>query len=162
MQMTTFNNFKKISLLLTVLTLYSSFAAANSINVVSDKGTITLKIVNRPPVITNVHLSPDTAFEDTRLECIPIINDENPAEVKLAYRWYVGNVLVETNSNELTGFKAEDLVKCEITPTDNENVSGETKNASIFINKKPALSSITSFVIKSYNAKFLSVFNFLF
>ena len=131
-------NFKKISSLLIVLILYSAFVTASSIDIVSDTGIITLTIKNRPPVITNVHLSPDTAFEDTILECTPIINDERIDEVKLIYKWYINNVFVETSDNSLTGFDKNDLVRCEVTPIDNEGVFGETKSVSIIINKKPA------------------------
>lgn len=157
-----FNNFKKISLLLIIVILYGGFVEASLPDFVSDKGTVTLTIVNRPPVIKDIQFSPEIAFGDTTLECIPILNDENPSEVKLIYRWYVNNELVETNGNYLIGFKGNDLVRCEATPIDNENVFGETKSASILINKKPVLSAITSFVIKNYNTNLLSIFNSLF
>lgn len=157
-------NFKKISSLLIVLILYSVFVTAGSVSptdIASDTGIITLTIVNRPPVITNLHLSPDTAFEDTILECIPIINDERTDEVKLIYKWYINNVFVETSGSSLAGFDKNDLVRCEVTPIDNEGVFGGTKSVSITINKKPALSAVTGFVVKNYNISILPVFNSL-
>ncbi len=152
-------NFKKIPLPLMALILYSAFVTAGSIGTASDTGIITLTIVNRPPVIINLHLSPDTAFEDTLVECIPGINDEREDEVKLIYKWYVNDVFVGTSGNSLAGFDKNDLVRCEVTPMDNEGVFGETKSMSITISKKPALSAVTSFVIKNYNISFLYILN---
>src|SRR3989338_8640928 len=104
--LTIFNsNFKKL-LLFMLLILYSSFAAATSIDFASDTGIITLTIVNRPPVITSINFDKETAFEDTALKCISSVNDENPAEVRLIYKWYINNDLAETGNNYLTGFKA--------------------------------------------------------
>src|SRR3989338_4621583 len=149
--MAVFNNFKKISLLLVAVILYCGFAGADLPDSASDMGVITLIIKNRPPVITNIHLSPNTAFEGTALECVPAVNDERTDEVKLIYKWHINDKLIETNANHLAGFKGNDLVNCEVTPIDNEGVFGEAKSMTIAINKKPVLHAITSFVIKNYN-----------
>ena len=78
-----------------VLILYSSFVIASSTSVISDTGVITLIVKNRPPVIKDIHFNHEIAFEDTTLECISIINDENPDEVKLIHKWYISNVLLK-------------------------------------------------------------------
>ncbi len=52
------NIFKKF-LLFVILILYCSFVTANSADVVSATGVITLTIVNRPPVITDIYFSPE-------------------------------------------------------------------------------------------------------
>jgi len=150
------NNFIKKNFLVLMLILYSSFAAASSLDVVSDVGIITLTIVNRAPVITDIHFSPKIAFEDSKLECVTAVNDENTDEVILIYNWYVNNEVIETNDYYLIGFKENDIVRCQVTPIDNENVVGETKSVSITINEKSTLSAITGFISKNYKINSLN------
>ena len=156
------NNLKKTSLLSIVIILYGNLIMASSMDAASDTGIITLTIVNRPPVITSINFDKETAFEDSPLKCISSVNDENPVEVRLIYNWYVNNKLVEASNNYITGFKENDLVGCEVTPIDNEDVFGETKSVSIAINKRSAISKVTSFVIKNYNINLFAVFTSLF
>ena len=148
-----------------MLILCSCFAAASSADVVSDTGLVLLTIVNRPPVITDIHFKPEVAFEDTELECVVAVNDENPDETTLTYKWYLNNELIEESSNHFTGFNKGDLVKCEVTPIDKETVSGKTKSASMVINRRPVLSAVTGFIIKEYDedrqASLISFFIFL-
>ena len=156
------NIITKKTLLSIILILLSSFAIASPVEVVSDVGIVNLTIINRPPVITDIFFSPDSAFEDSKLECIAIINDENLDEIQLVYKWYINNELIETKENYLTGFNENDLVKCEVTPIDNKNVSGETKNILININKRSALSAITGFIVKNYKEDFSLPLTFFF
>lgn len=155
-------NFLKKNLILIVLILYGSFVLADSMDAVSDIGTITLNLINRPPVITDIYFNHETAFEDDKLGCIVIVNDEKPDETILLYKWYINNELIEANDNYLAGFNENDLVRCEVTPTDNENVVGETKNITLTINKKPFLSAITGLVIENINLDFLFSLTFFF
>lgn len=153
-------SFKK-TLSVLILILHISFASASYLDVVSDTGTVTLIIQNRPPVIKSIQFNPEITFEDTKLECIPSINDENPEEVKFIYRWYINNALVEASGNSLEGFEANNVIRCEITPIDSDNAVGETKSASTIVNKKSALSVVTGFLVKNYDANILAILNFL-
>ena len=128
--------------------------AAASEDVVSDIGIVTLNLINRPPAITNIYFNLGIVYEDSKLECVVDINDENPEEITLIYKWHVNNELIETNDNYLGGFNENDIVRCEVTPIDNENIIGETKNITAVINKNQFLSAITGFVIKNYKANF--------
>jgi len=145
-----------------ILVLYSSFISANSVDVVYDTGIVFLSIVNRPPVITDIYFNPETAFEGSRLECVTIVNDEDTEEIKLIYKWYLNNKLIETSNNHLTGFNENDLVKCEVTPVDSKGAIGETKSSITTISKKSTLSAITGFIVKSSKVNFSAIFNFLF
>lgn len=145
-----------------MLVLYTSSISANSVDVVYDTGIISLNIINRPPLITDIRFNPETAFEDSTLECIATVNDEDPEETKLIYKWYMNNELVEITDNHLTGFNANDLVICEVIPVDIEGVRGEAKSAFITINKKSAFSTITGFIVKNPKNNFFTFLNFLF
>lgn len=140
----------RINLLIIVFIIYINVIAATSEDVVSDIGIVTLNLVNRPPVITDIYFNPEIVYEDSKLGCVVDINDEKPDEITLIYKWYVNNGLTEINKKFLTGFNENDIVRCEVTPIDNENVIGETKNITTTINKNPFLSAITGFVIKNY------------
>lgn len=143
-------------MLFIVLILYSSFTAAISSDVVSDKSVVSLTIVNRAPVITDIHFSPEVAFEDSKLGCITAVNDENPADTILIHKWYVNNDLIETRDYYFTRFKENDQIRCEVTPIDNKNVVGETKSVSTTINERSTLSAITGFITKNYKINSLN------
>lgn len=145
-----------------ILILYVGFAIAGSADVVYDTGVVSLNIVNRPPVITDIHFDPQIVFEDSKLECIASINDEKPDEIRFIYRWYLNGKLVEMSDGHFTGFNENDVVKCEVTPIDNENAVGETKSASTIVNKISTLSAFTGFIVKNYNMDLTTIFNFFF
>jgi hypothetical protein len=87
--------------------------------------TDSLTIGNTAPVLTDVTLSPDPAYEDTTLTCTPGgATDADGAEVTFSYVWYVNTLDIGEAANVLTGsdFNKGDDVQCGVIPDDGTDV----------------------------------------
>jgi hypothetical protein len=123
----------RILALLLILLLSISFASATT----SQYATIKVVIINRPPEISTISISPNEAYYDSTLTCNATIDDELPDKVTLNYNWYKNNKLLQEKSKTLTGVNENDVIKCEATPTDVEGAIGKTKSAETTILKSP-------------------------
>ena len=143
---------KRIILLLTLLLIgLSSVEAENE--VVTAKGYVSINIINQPPRITAISFSPQTAYQDSTLECNPTILDEDPHNIEVEYKWYKNSVLLDTSAQRLSGFKEEDYITCEATPTDSANLKGNTLTKSIKIQKTPLTTKAAMFMMNTLGAK---------
>jgi len=141
---------KVMFLIILWIFIFPVLVFAEEADVVYDTGIVVLEIKNRPPHIKDLYFVPEVVYPDTILECMVDINDEKPDLVELQFNWYVNGNLQKDKNYFFTGFEEEDEVICEIIPTDEENVVGETKSISIVISKKPLLTTITGFVVGTY------------
>ena len=97
--------------LLAILVLLPVAYADTSIAVAQ----VRLTIVNDPPALLSLHLSPQTAYDDSMIECMGEVKDERPFSVRYEYRWYLNGEYAGSRQPEL---RAGDKVTCEAVPID--------------------------------------------
>lgn len=107
----------------------------------------TVTVVNSPPSVSSVTLTPDPAYETTTLTCTATASDPEGDAVTLNYDWYINSVRqVSGSSNTLTGtsFKKTDSVYCVAIPSDSfgAGTSGTSNTVSI-LNTAPTHSATT-------------------
>lgn len=114
---------------------------------------VTLTILNRPPAITSLIVTPQEAYEDSILDCKAVISDEVPEKVILHYKWYKNGVLLDEKSNNLAGFKADDKITCSAIPEDDEHAFGEEKIAEITIKSTPTTTRVIQTFVNTLGAR---------
>ncbi|NMC04064.1 MAG: hypothetical protein GYA24_02570, partial [Candidatus Lokiarchaeota archaeon] len=104
-------------------------------------------IVNTPPSISSVSLSPGIAYKNTPLSAT--ITGWSDADGDLAsyfYKWYVSGSPVATTASVLDPiyFNKGDIVYCVVTPNDGE-INGTTiiSNTVIIQNSPPSISNVS-------------------
>ncbi len=117
----------------------------------ADQGTpvrsTPVTVVNTPPTLGSVTLTPATAYRASTLTCgpqDPADVDEDP--VTFTYAWTVnGTVLADETGSELNGrFEKHDIVQCEVTPFDGAD-SGlpVASNSVVILNTPPMPATVT-------------------
>jgi hypothetical protein len=105
-------------------------------------------VVNTPPVLDEVTLSPTSGYEGTTFTCTPgSATDDDADRVDYDYAWYVGGTLVAgATSDTLTGssFRKGDEVYCVVTPTDDEESgSAVTSDTADVLNTVPVITTVS-------------------
>lgn len=103
-------------------------------------------VVNTPPALAAVTLSPASAEEDTTLTCVTgTVTDADGDVVTLDYTWEVSGVVVGTGAT-LTGasFDRGDTVRCTVTPSDGLDVGAAVSSSTLTVsNATPVASAVT-------------------
>ncbi len=116
----------------------------------TDEGTAlsdSITIDNTAPVLTDVTLSPDPAFEGDTLSCTPgSASDADGESVSYTYAWYLdGSSLSETGSTlSSDDFDRDEDVFCSVTPTDGtDDGSSVDSNSIVISNSSPSIASVS-------------------
>src|SRR3989344_4385826 len=92
-----------IFVLLTLTLLANSYAMPDPDTAIA-QAYIFLSVINEPPVVTEVQLTPRNVYTDSVLECLAKINDEQLDRVKLHYAWTINGKETVTKGYKLSGF----------------------------------------------------------
>lgn len=101
------------------------------------QGFVYINIINNPPEIVAIGFSPEVAYSDSVVECIPAVVDEVPKEVRFEYRWYSNGNIMDTKENKISGFNEGEGVSCEALPIDVAGQRGAAFSKVIKIEKTP-------------------------
>jgi hypothetical protein len=109
--------------------------------------TAQVRIANRPPVLADVALSPDPAYEADLLDCAPGVttDPDGTTAFTYAYRWEVGGTPIAATTSWLDGadFDRDDVVQCFVTPNDGGSDGLEVASNAIAVgNTAPAVDAI--------------------
>ncbi|NCG21433.1 MAG: hypothetical protein GWP91_20675 [Rhodobacterales bacterium] len=106
----------------------------------------TITIVNSPPVIASVSLTPDPAYEASTLTCAASgVSDPDGDPLSLSYSWTVGGVGVAPTTSTLNGtyFNRGQAVRCTVIANDGgSNSSPVASNIVTIGNTAPSASSV--------------------
>ena len=106
--------------------------------------TDSLVISNTPPAITSVSISPASPGADDTLTCTysGFTDVDGDADASTT-RWYVDGDVVGMGAELPSGFEGDDVVTCEVTPSDGID-EGTPESASITIgNSAPSIESVS-------------------
>jgi hypothetical protein len=112
-------------------------------------GYIIISIVNRPPEITSVSLSPNQPYPDSVLECSAEVDDESPDTVEYVYEWYKNGVLLGENSGELSGFEANDEITCSVKIIDMHDDESELVSVTTHVLEPDVETKMVKTVLKA-------------
>jgi hypothetical protein len=106
-----------------------------------------LTVVNTPPALDEVTLTPSSGYESTTFTCVPgTATDADGDPVGYGYAWYVDGVLVSATTETLTGssFAKTDTVYCVATPEDGEeNGLPVTSSTVTVLNSVPTMTGVS-------------------
>ena len=109
--------------------------------------TPTLTIVNTPPTLDGVTITPDPVFEGDTLACMPgATTDADVDDVTLSYAWTVNGTPTGTSDATLSdGYWASgDSVVCTVTPADDEEDGLPVDSAVVVVgNATPSIASVS-------------------
>lgn len=113
----------------------------------TDTGTMVasapVSVINTAPELTGIAMTPSTPATTDDLTCVPSATDADGDTVSYSYAWYKNGVDmgVPTNSLLSSNFSRDDVITCEVTPTDGTD-AGATDTLQVTIaNTAPVLSS---------------------
>ena len=77
-------------------------------------------INNTPPVLADVYLSPETAYEGDTLTCTPgdVEDDDGTTSFTYSYAWTVNGSPAGTDSVLVAALETDDEAVCTVTPFD--------------------------------------------
>ncbi len=117
----------------------------------TDTGTpvsATVTVLNTPPVLASVSLTPATAREGNTLTCAPGPTSDADGTTTFNYTttWTVNGAALPVTASTLTGadFDADDVVACSVTPNDGTVDGAAVSSGSVTIaNTEPVVTSVT-------------------
>ncbi len=108
--------------------------------------TEAVTVLNLPPEISAISISPERPAVDDSITAVPSISDPDGDSVSVRYQWFVnGRAVTEPNEkNEFTarGLRKKDMLNVVITVADGES-AGEPKTSDIMalVNSPPRITS---------------------
>lgn len=109
-------------------------------------GTASVTIGNSAPVLSDVSLSPDPAYEGDTLACTPgSASDADGDTISYSYNWSVNGGTIAASGTTLSSssFDKADDVKCTVTPTDGMTSGTAVGSNTVTVeNTAPAVSSV--------------------
>ena len=100
------------------------------------QGKIRLEVINGPPHITEMKISPDNPRYDSTLECVARIKDEHPETVTFFYAWYSNGEKLSNDGKFLKEFEEEDTITCQVRVVD-EGFLVDAQSADTYIQGTP-------------------------
>jgi len=82
-------------------------------------GYVSINIINTEPRLEDISLSTDMPYFDSNIDCTAKIVDEIVDKVEIKKEWFVNGVKTDS-----LNVKPGDSVKCVLTPTDFQGLSG--------------------------------------
>jgi hypothetical protein len=101
----------------------------------------TLNVVNTPPIVLTLDLSPTAPTTNTSIKAQTTTTDPDKDTIDLSYAWFVNGLAVSETSDTLDGaidFEKEDTVYVIVTPSDTEDGTPKT-SATVTIANTPPL-----------------------
>jgi hypothetical protein len=117
------------------------------------RGFVYVNIINNPPEITDIGFSPEVAYSDSVVECVPAVIDEVPKEVRFEYRWHINGNIVDSRENKISGFREGESVSCEALPIDVAGQRGEALSKVITIKETPLNTKVELAVFNAMGVK---------
>ena len=116
-----------------------------------DNGTAistSVTIINTPPVLASVSLSPDPAYENDTLTCTPgdITDDDGTVGFDYTYSWTVDGADVSVTANQLDGshYDRDQEVICTVIPNDGTDDGDAVSSSPLTIsNTEPYIGSVS-------------------
>ena len=109
--------------------------------------TDTVLVVNTPPVLASVSLTPSDPDAGDTLTCSPgtVSDADGTTSFTHAYAWTVDGIDVSGSSATLSGaFSRGETVTCEVTPSDGEDEGAAVGSAGVtVVNAPPEASSVS-------------------
>ncbi|MEW5760135.1 MAG: PQQ-binding-like beta-propeller repeat protein [Candidatus Thermoplasmatota archaeon] len=100
--------------------------------------TASVTILNTPPIVTNLSISPEIAYRDSVFEMNVISSyDADGENISYYFKWYVMKVLVGYNRTFTYGFTKGDAVYGTVTPYDGQEYGVPTQTKTIVIKNSP-------------------------
>jgi hypothetical protein len=134
----------------TSTTLSGAFITGDSVTctVTASDGTdagntdsATISIINTPPVLDSVTLSPDPAYEEDTLSCTPgsTTDADGTTGFDYAYAWEVAGVDIGETASSIDGdsFDRGDEVICIVTPNDGDDDGDPVESNAVTISNHP-------------------------
>jgi Putative Ig domain len=126
--------------------VYAEVIAADSYSPGNPFRTKTVTVINQPPVITAVALSPVGPAPGALLTATPAATDPDGDDIKYSYQWKVNGKAVtepqESNTFDTKGLRKKDMVFAVVTPTDRK-LEGKPMDSEIVVlaNSGPQITS---------------------
>ncbi len=108
--------------------------------------TTTARVVNSPPEITSLSLSPSELYTDDTLASSVTTTDADGDTVSLSYAWSVDGTTVAETGSSLDGatfFDKHQTVTLLVTPNDGEDDGGTATDSVNVLNSPPGAPTIT-------------------
>lgn len=114
----------------------------------SDAGTpltsSAITVVNLPPSISTVSVTPTSATVSDTLTCTPNgYTDADGDAAAYTYAWTVGGASIGTTSTVSSGFVSGDTVTCTVTPDDGTDAGAAVSGSVTIQNSPPVLASVS-------------------
>lgn len=106
----------------------------------SQEWNITVNNTNRLPNITNVSITPSTAYTNTTLNCSGSYSDQdNESESGSSWKWFNDTALlpITTQTLNYTHFSKRSNITCEYTPSDGLGNGTPLNSSARYINNTP-------------------------
>ncbi|HLD04106.1 MAG TPA: hypothetical protein VJG90_00145 [Candidatus Nanoarchaeia archaeon] len=100
-------------------------------------GYANVQIINTPPILQEAQLTPTTVYEDTTLECLAKVEDEQLNSVKLHYTWTVNGKETRIQGHQLRGFHENDEIQCTVYAEDNIHQLSNRQSVQISVTSAP-------------------------
>ena len=113
---------------------------------VSSPMAASMQMGNRPPVLTQIELSPIPVYAGNPIRVEPTATDGDADLIQFSYQWQINGSFVDGNDQDILSgeqVKSADQILVVVTPSDAYG-KGEPKNSSILtvVNRPPQISSI--------------------
>lgn len=126
------------------------------------KGYIYLTIIDPAPQIKNLTIT-EPIYPFSKIECNAEVIDNDPANVRLEYKWYVNENLF-SEADYLSGsevqLEAGQEVRCDVVAYDSREQASEIASAKTIV-QKLSVFGITTYAIKNLNDTGKGIFSVL-
>lgn len=103
-----------------------------------------LSILNSPPVVSVVNITPTAPTTQSTLNCSYVSSDADGDIVTVAYNWLINGNLDVNTTNSISGpFSAGDTITCRVTPNDGSTLGTPTDASVVIGNSAPIIQSLT-------------------
>ncbi len=104
-------------------------------------------VVNSPPSLDAVTLTPASGYEATTFTCEPgTATDADGDTIRYEYAWYVDGTKLTASTNTLTGasFSKTDELSCTVTPDDGDDLGDPVPSSTVTVlNTAPTMTSVS-------------------
>jgi hypothetical protein len=105
-------------------------------------------VVNTPPIISSLSVSPEPGIPGDKLEARAEATDPDADPIDLSFRWWRNGAVVKEGDDptlDTSGFLVKDMVLVEVTPRDRKAAGKAVKSGPLFAsNGPPAITSTPS------------------
>jgi|GEM_PF-1681765 len=108
-------------------------------------GSATIIVGNKVPTVSNVTITPTTAYANTPLACTYTFSDADGDPDQSTIAWYIGTntTPVGTGATLSSGYRSGDVVRCRVTPNDSFVDGNPVAKTVTISNHLPTVSNVT-------------------